>query len=145
MGGVDLVGVPVQHLDLSAQDAQDLEADRHIADVRQVLDDTDVRCQNGSRQDAHSRIFGARNGDFAVQGLTARNNKFFQFYDLLVMGLRLRRPKRSFNVVIPSSLYKCCTTIGHNYSYLIIHNFQQKAKPQLHARRLFSVLPSLLL
>ena len=93
VGGVDLVGVPVQHLDLGTQDAQDLQADGHIADVGQVLDDTDVPGQNGGRQDAHSRIFGTRNGDLTVQGLTARNNKFFQFYDLLVVGLACAPPK----------------------------------------------------
>ena len=93
MGGVDLVGVPVQHLDPGPQDAQDLQADGHIADVGQVLDDTGVPCQNGGRQDAHSRIFGTRNGDRTVQGLTARNNKFFQFYDLLVVGLACAPPK----------------------------------------------------
>ena len=86
MGGVDLVGVLVQHFDLSTQGAQDLQAHRHIADVRQILDHADVRCQNGSRQNAHSRILCAGNGDFTVQGLAARNNKFLQFYDLLVGG-----------------------------------------------------------
>ena len=86
MGGVDLVGVAVEHLDLRAQGAQDLQAHRHITDIRQILDHTDIRCQNGCRQDAHRRIFGTRNGNFAVQGLAARNNKFLQFYDLLVGG-----------------------------------------------------------
>ena len=86
MGGVDLVGVAVDHFDLCAQNAEDLQAHRHITDIRQILDHTDIRCQNGCRQDAHRRIFGTRNGNFAVQGLAARNNKFLQFYDLLVGG-----------------------------------------------------------
>jgi len=130
MGGVDLVGVLVQHPDLCAQHAEDLEAHRHIADVRQVLDDADVRCQNGSGQDAHSRIFRAGDDDFAVQGLTARNNKLFQFYDLLVTSPLPAGPKDELlKVLIPSRCTKL-TTNRYTYSYLIIHNFQQKAKPQ---------------
>ena len=106
MGGVDLVGVLVQHPDLSAQHAEDLEAHRHIADVRQVLDDADVRCQNGSGQDAHSCILRAGDDDFAVQGLTARNNKLFQFYDLLVTVPLPAGPKGQFKVRYSFSLYK---------------------------------------
>ena len=86
MGGVDLVGVAVDHFDLCAQNAEDLQAHRHITDIRQVLDHADIRCQNGCRQDAYRRILRTRNGNFATQGLTARNNKFLQFYDLLVKG-----------------------------------------------------------
>ncbi len=71
---------------LCAQGAQDLQAHRHITDIRQILDHTDIRCQNGGRQNAHSRIFCTGNGNFAVQGLAARNNKLLQFYDLLVGG-----------------------------------------------------------
>ncbi len=56
MGGVDLVGVAVDHFDLCAQNAEDLQAHRHITDIRQILDHTDIRCQNGCRQDAHRRI-----------------------------------------------------------------------------------------
>ena len=87
VGGVDLIGVAVQHSDLCAQNAEDLQAHRHITDIRQVLDHADIRCQNGCRQDAYRRILRTRNGNFATQGLTARNNKFLQFYDLLVKGL----------------------------------------------------------
>ena len=74
VGGVDLVGVLVQHPHLRAQHAQDLQAHRHIADVRQILDDADGCRQDRSGQDAHSRILRAGDDDFAVQGLTARNN-----------------------------------------------------------------------
>ena len=93
MGGVDLVGVAVEHLDLRAQGAQDLQAHRHVTDIRQIFDHTDIRRQNGSRQNADRRILCTGNGDLAVQGLTARNNKFFQFYDLLVVGLACAPPK----------------------------------------------------
>ena len=127
---VDLVGVLVQHPDLSAQHAEDLEAHRHIADVRQILDDADVCCQDRSGQDAHSRILRAGDDDFAVQGLTARNNKLFQFYDLLVTSPLPAGPKGELlKVLIPSRCTKL-TTNRYTYSYLIIHNFQQKAKPQ---------------
>ena len=130
VGGVDLVGVLVQHPHLRAQHAQDLQAHRHIADVRQILDDADVCCQDRSGQDAHSRILRAGDDDFAVQGLTARNNKLFQFYDLLVTSPLPAGPKDELlKVLIPSRCTKL-TTNRYTYSYLIIHNFQQKAKPQ---------------
>ena len=92
MGGVDLIGVLVQHLDLCAQGAQDLEADGHIADIRQVFNDADIGCQNGGGQDAHCRVLCAGDGNLTMQGFAARNNKFFQFYDLLVVGPLRDRP-----------------------------------------------------
>ena len=141
MGGVDLVGVLVQHPDLCAQHAEDLEAHRHIADVRQVLDDADVRCQNGSGQDAHSRIFRAGDDDFAVQGLTARNNKLFQFYDLLVTGPLPAGPKGQFKVRYSFSLYKAHNQLTQ-LQLLYYTQLPAKSKAPMHARRLFSVLPS---
>ena len=92
VGGVDLIGVLVQHLDLCAQGAQDLEADGHIADIRQVFNDADIGCQNGGGQDAHCRVLCAGDGNLTMQGFAARNNKFFQFYDLLVVGPLRDRP-----------------------------------------------------
>ena len=94
VGGVDLVGIAVQHLDAGTQGAQDLQADCHITDVRQVFDHTDICRQNGGRQNAHSRIFCTGNGNFAMQGLAARNNKLFQFYNLLVAGPPAAGPLR---------------------------------------------------
>ena len=102
MPRIDLVGVAVEHLHLCTQGAQDLETDRHIADIRQIFDHADIRCQNGGRQNAHSRIFCAGNGHFSVQGLTAGNNKFLHFYDLLVKGL-CHRP-----VKVPESIHIRC-------------------------------------
>ena len=102
MGCVDLVGVAVEHLDLRAQGAQDLQAHRHVTDIRQIFDHTDIRRQNGSRQNADRRILCTGNGDLAVQGLAARNNKFLHFYDLLVKGL-CHRP-----VKVPESIHIRC-------------------------------------
>ena len=102
MGGVDLVGVAVEHLDLRAQGAQDLQAYRHITDIRQIFDHTDIRRQNGSRQNADRRILCTGNGDLAMQGLATRNNKFLHFYDLLVKGL-CHRPVKA-----PESIHIRC-------------------------------------
>ena len=83
MGGGDLVGVAVEHPHLSAQGAEDVQADGYVADVGQILDHTDAGRQDGGGQDAHRRIFGARNSDFALQGLAAGNYKLLQSNDLL--------------------------------------------------------------
>ena len=105
MPRIDLVGVAVEHLHLCTQGAQDLETDRHIADIRQIFDHADIRCQNGSRQNTHSRIFCAGNGHFSVQGLTAGNNKFLHFYDLLVKGL-CHRPVKATESIPFRYLYR---------------------------------------
>ena len=105
MPRIDLVGVAVEHLHLCTQGAQDLKADRHIADIRQIFDHADIRCQNGSRQNTHSRIFCAGNGHFSVQGLTAGNNKFLHFYDLLVKGL-CHRPVKATESIPFRYLYR---------------------------------------
>ena len=105
MPSIDLVGVAVEHLHLCTKGAQDLEADRHIADIGQIFDHADIRCQNGGRQNAHSRIFCAGNGHFSVQRLTAGNNKFLHFYDLLVKGL-CHRPVKATESIPSRYLYR---------------------------------------
>jgi len=105
MPRIDLVGVAVEHLHLCTKGAQDLEADRHIADIGQIFDHADIRCQNGGRQNAHSRIFCAGNGHFSVQRLTAGNNKFLHFYDLLVKGL-CHRPVKATESIPSRYLYR---------------------------------------
>ena len=140
VGGVDLVGVPVQHPDLGAKDAQDLQAHRHIADIGQILNDADVTGQNGGRQNAHSRIFCARDGDRAVQGLTARNNKLFQFYDLLVVGLRVTAPKGfRFSSLVISDAYQKGKSPHDMLSYYT--QLRPKSKDPFAQQGLFSVLP----
>ena len=79
MPRIDLVGVAVEHLHLCTKGAQDLEADRHIADIRQIFDHADIRCQNGGRQNAHSRIFCAGNSHFSVQSLPPVITNFSTF------------------------------------------------------------------
>ena len=105
MPRIDLVGVAVEHLHLCTKGAQNLEADRHIADIGQIFDHADIRCQNGGRQNTHSRIFCAGNSNFSMQGLTAGNNKFLHFYDLLVKGLCHRPVKATES--IPSRYLYC--------------------------------------
>ena len=129
MGGVDLVGVAVQHLDLCAQNAEDLQAHRHVTDVRQVLDHADIRSQNGGRQNAHRRILCTRDGNFAVQGLAARNNKFLQFYDLLVKGpvaAGLLRFVKAFLRWLPRGHSKQCRAVT---AILLYTTFTKKQSP----------------
>ncbi len=91
MGGVDLVGVAVQHPHLGAQGAEDVQADGHVADVGQILDHTDTGGQDGGGQDAHRRVLRARNIDLAHQRPAACNNKLLQSNDLL-HGVRKKNP-----------------------------------------------------
>ena len=98
MGGVDLVGVAVQHPHLGAQGAEDVQADGHVADVGQILDHTDTGGQDGGGQDAHRRVLRARNIDLAHQRPAACNNKLLQSNDLL-HGVRRKKhvPHRSLH------------------------------------------------
>jgi len=126
MGGIDLVGVAVDHLDLCTQNTQDLQAHRHIADIRQIFDHADIRCHNGCRQDAHSRILRAGDDDFAVQGLTARNNKLFQFYDLLVGGLHPAGLLRFCKSLLTICCFRARQTMPQDTAILLYTIFTKK-------------------
>ena len=143
MGGVDLVGVAVEHLNLRAQGAQDLQAHRHITDIRQIFDHTDIRRQNGSRQNADRRILCTGNGDLAMQGLAARNNKFLHFYDLLVKGLchrPVKAPERFISAACARPVYKANKARAQlQLSYYT--QITQKAKPRLYEFHYFLFCP----
>ena len=78
MGGVDLVGVFIEHAHPRAQGAQDLQRHSDIADGRQVFDHAFVRRQNGGGQDRHRRVLCAADGNLAGQGLAPVDHKFLQ-------------------------------------------------------------------
>ena len=78
------------------------------------------------------------------RGLTARNNKLFQFYDLLVVGL-CPPPKGSeafHSLLVTSDATKRAKALMI-YDYLIIHNFGKKQSP-FALQGLFSVLPRIM-
>src|SRR5699024_1456016 len=96
-GVVDLVSVPVQRPTPGAEGVEDVQADRHIADIWQVLDDADIGGQDGGGQDAHRRILCAGYIDFAHQGLAACNNKLLQS-NALLYGVRKKRVRPTLQV-----------------------------------------------
>ena len=88
-----------------------------------------IRSQNGGRQNAHRRIFCTRDGNFAVQGLAARNNKFLQFYDLLVKGpvaAGLLRFVKAFLRWLPRGHSKQCRAVT---AILLYTTFTKKQSP----------------
>ena len=130
MGGVDLVGVAVNHFDLCAQNAEDLQAHRHITDIRQILDHTDIRCQNGCRQDAHRRILAPEMVTSPCRGLPPVITNFSNFM-ISLSEARSRRP-----VKVPESIFhkSCLMCMGHKAVHVQLSYYtqlSQKAKPRL--------------
>ena len=76
VGGVDLVGIFIEHPHLSAQGGEDLQRDGHIADGGHVLDHAFIGCQDSGGQNGYHRVLRTADGHFALKGFAPVDNKF---------------------------------------------------------------------
>ena len=74
VAGVDLHRVAVDDADAGAQMLQDLQGQRHIGDLGDVLDAADPVHQKGGGENGHGGVFGAADLYFTKQGMTTLYN-----------------------------------------------------------------------
>ena len=83
VGGIDLHSGFVQQAHLGAQIPQDIEKRGDIADIGDIFNDTDIPCQNSSRNDRHHRILCAADRDLALEDRASGNYILFHSHSLL--------------------------------------------------------------
>ena len=71
---VQLHGVAVQHPNSGAQLLQNVQQQRHVADLGNVFNAADAVYQQGGGNNADGGVFGAADGDLAEQRMAAANN-----------------------------------------------------------------------